>query len=158
MRCDRGRPCSKPCRFADWVWSGGENQSSRTGWSACLPSSPPSPRALHARCRHGLEDNDMRLCRRLLLCVALGVRARSWHVGAFPGNWRRAGGHEVSHPEQPLVSRALTRPPKTRKERVKNRRRGCCAPGCHIHPTKSFIKRDKSLTFSNFLRPSGPKI
>ena len=91
----------------------------------------------------GLEDNDMHLCRRLLLCVALGVRTRSWHVGAFPGNWRRAGGPEVSHPAQPFVSRALTRPPKTRKERVKNRRRGYCAPGCHIHPTKPFIKGTK---------------
>ena len=142
MQCDWGRPCSKPCRFADWVWNGGENQSSRTGWSACLPSSPPSPRAF--------QDTYMHLRRRMLLCVAFGVRARSWPVGAFPGNWRRAGGPEVSHPAQPLVSRALTRPPKTRKERVKNRRWGYCAPGGSCRLCFSLIKRDEML--ANFFR------
>ena len=37
-----GRPCSKPCRFADWVWNGARiNHQGRDGPRACPPLRRP---------------------------------------------------------------------------------------------------------------------
>ena len=45
------------------------------------------------------------------LCRRPGVRARSWHVGAFPVNWRRTGGPEVSHPCAAKIHQQIPSPP-----------------------------------------------